>query len=60
MDSATCVDCGATKQLLFVMANLGRGAFVAILCETCWHRRRYRAELERRSKKRWPTTTTER
>jgi hypothetical protein len=51
MDASSCDDCGATKQLLIVAADLGRGAFLAVLCETCWHRRQYRAELEKRRPK---------
>jgi hypothetical protein len=60
MDSMTCDDCGAIEALLLVSADLGRGAFLAVLCETCWHRRQYRVELEQRKAKQWPTTTTER
>lgn len=35
-----------------VVADLGEGAFLDILCETCWHRRQYRAELKRRLEER--------
>lgn len=50
-DVAHCDDCGvadSSRQLLIVVADLGRGAFLAVLCDPCWHRRQYRAELERR------------
>jgi hypothetical protein len=43
-----CDDCGGREKLLMVAADLGQGAFLAILCETCWHRRQYRAELIKR------------
>jgi len=35
-------------KLSIVAADLGNGAFLKILCATCWHRRQYRAELEER------------
>jgi len=47
----TCEDCGMSdehQQLLLVWAELGDGAFVAILCDVCWHRRQYKAELRAR------------
>ena len=47
-----CEDCPALDNLLIVVADLGEGAFLAVLCETCWHRRQYRAELEKRKVKR--------
>ncbi len=41
-----CADCDDCRQpLLLVSADLGHGAFLSILCETCWHRRKYRAQL---------------
>ena len=47
-----CDDCGGTEQqrgeLNIVSADLGNGAFLAVLCSACWHRRQYRAELEKR------------
>lgn len=46
-----CRDCGVTdesEQLAIVAADLGEGAFLAILCKTCLHRREYRHELRRR------------
>lgn len=45
----TCDDCGREDDLRIVAADLGRGAFLKILCGVCWHRRQYRAELERRA-----------
>ncbi len=47
-----CENCGAAERLLLVAADLGQGAFLAVLCETCWHRRQYKAELESRKGKR--------
>jgi hypothetical protein len=41
-----CDDCAQTAALLIVSADLGPGAFLAVLCDVCWHRRQYRAELE--------------
>jgi len=49
---AECQDCWTTEELLIVTADLGQGAFLAVLCETCWHRRQYRAELEKRRARR--------
>ncbi len=46
--SLHCDDCHAVGRLLIVWGDLGRGAFLAVLCDVCWHRRQYRAELERR------------
>ncbi len=46
-----CQDCGQDEiaaELLLVAADLGEGAFLAVLCFLCWHRRLYRAELKRR------------
>jgi hypothetical protein len=50
-DDVSCQDCGHANDgsLLMVSAELGDGAFLAVLCETCWHRRQYRAELQRRA-----------
>jgi hypothetical protein len=48
----TCEDCGSRGPLLLVAADLGFGAFLALLCDTCWHRRQYRAELEKRRARR--------
>lgn len=47
----TCDDCGVPDDLFelhMIAADLGKGAFLKILCAVCWHRRQYRAELERR------------
>jgi hypothetical protein len=47
----TCEDCGASEldqELVLAVADLGEGAFLTILCPLCWHRRQYRAELDRR------------
>jgi hypothetical protein len=43
-----CDKCGTDKDLSLVCADLGRGAFLKILCDTCWHRMQYRADLEKR------------
>jgi len=43
-----CKDCGTKDDLLIVSADLGKGAFLAVLCGVCWWRRQYRAELEKR------------
>ena len=43
-----CDDCGALERLAIACAELGEGAFLAILCDVCWHRRLYRAELKAR------------
>lgn len=46
-----CDDCGDFDPpggLLIVSADLGEGAFLAVLCAVCWHRRQYVAELKRR------------
>ncbi len=43
-----CEDCGALDNLSIVWADFGAGAFLALLCDTCWHRRQYRAELKDR------------
>jgi len=47
-----CQDCERGDDqgvpLLIVAADLGEGAFLAILCDVCWHRRQYRAELKSR------------
>jgi len=40
-----CDDCGVRGDLLVVSADLGQGAFLALLCTTCWHRREYRGIL---------------
>lgn len=45
---ADCGGCGYDQELNIVAADLGRGAFLKVLCDVCWHRRKYRAELERR------------
>lgn len=46
---ADCHLCGeALDVLTIVAADLGDGAFLAVLCEVCWHRRQYRSELKRR------------
>lgn len=53
---AHCADCDQCAQvgpgLLMVCADLGDGAFLSVLCDSCWHRRQYRAELERRRRAR--------
>jgi hypothetical protein len=46
-----CADCGAFHNLLIVCADLGDGAFLDVLCATCWHRRQYLAELKKRKGK---------
>jgi hypothetical protein len=49
-DWAACDDCrasGPEVDLSLISANLGEGAFLRILCSICWHRRQYRARLER-------------
>jgi len=50
----SCEDCGklATEEapLDIIAADLGKGAFLAVLCESCWHRRQYRAELKKRAR----------
>lgn len=46
-----CEDCHATdkrRDLLIVMADEGSGAYLAVLCEVCSHRRGYRARLRLR------------
>jgi len=43
-----CQDCGEVDFPLLVVADLGQGAFLALLCDTCWHRRQYRAKLLKR------------
>jgi len=43
-----CDDCGTSDDLLIISADLGEGAFLAILCKQCWHRRQYRASLLKR------------
>ena len=47
-----CVDCeGANPGDVFLcVGDFGQGAFLTVLCETCWHRRQYRAELHRRKR----------
>lgn len=50
-DEMTCQDCDSKEphaDLHIVVADYGYGAFLAVLCEVCDHRRRYRAELRRR------------
>ncbi len=51
-----CADCGECQmpleRLLLVTADLGDGAFLTMLCETCWWRRQYRAELKGRLRRR--------
>lgn len=50
-----CDDCGAAaweKQLFLCTGDAGNGAFLAILCEVCEHRRYYRGALERRRRAR--------
>ena len=46
--ASSCQDCQTTEGVMIIAADLGLGAFLAVLCETCWHRRQYRAELEKR------------
>jgi len=49
--SRHCADCGHADRkhtMLLISANLGEGAFLAVLCDVCWHRRQYRADLRRR------------
>jgi hypothetical protein len=46
-----CEDCNGGDNLRIYSADLGKGAFIAVLCTTCWHRRQYRAELEQRRSK---------
>lgn len=61
-DVATCADCDAQHDLLIYAADYGQGAFLAVLCSVCAHRRRYRGHLirellaRRGSSKRKPTT----
>ena len=46
-----CGDCGNREphaELYMYAADLGEGAFLKVLCEVCWHRREYRAELKSR------------
>lgn len=48
-----CVDCGrcgSDQELLIVAADFGEGAFLAVLCSVCEHRRWYRAELRKRAR----------
>jgi len=49
---ARCDACGGAEQLVgelnIISADLGEGAFLAVLCSKCWHRWQYRAELEKR------------
>ena len=47
-----CDDCEATEDLAITIADLGEGAFLAVLCPVCWHRREYRGDLQRRLDKR--------
>jgi hypothetical protein len=35
-------------SIQLVFADLGDGAMLAVLCDQCWHRMQYRAELKRR------------
>src|SRR5262245_2953740 len=46
-----CEDCQRVSiedhPLQIVAADLGQGALLAILCEQCWHRRKYRAKLRK-------------
>jgi len=51
MQDMTCDDCGTTESLRIAVGDFGAGAFIMVLCDTCWHRRQYRAELERRKRK---------
>lgn len=54
--SVHCEDCDACRlfdeDVYIVAANYGDGAFLAVLCATCDHRRQYRAELKKRLKAR--------
>jgi hypothetical protein len=44
-----CADCGSCDEgLKLVAADLGEGAFLAVLCPVCWHRRQYKADLLKR------------
>jgi hypothetical protein len=43
---SSCGLCGATHELQLVAADLGRGAFLRVYCDTCWHRAKYRAHLK--------------
>jgi len=50
-ETGHCDDCAhAHRQhnMLIVAADLGEGAWLAVLCDGCWHRRQYRAELRKR------------
>lgn len=51
-----CEDCGGSHDtcgdLLLVSANYGQGAFFAVLCPVCDHRRQYRGELLARRRRR--------
>lgn len=53
----TCDDCAAPdtlEELAIVAADFGEGAFLAILCATCLHRREYRGHLRRKKAlRRW-------
>jgi DNA-directed RNA polymerase subunit RPC12/RpoP len=44
-----CADCGATdapdRELEIICADYGWGAFLAVLCPVCDHRRWYKAHL---------------
>lgn len=43
-----CGQCGAEHELLIVAADTGQGAWLAVLCDVCDHRRWYRGQLRRR------------
>lgn len=55
----TCQDCSSDAPaggLLIVSADLGNGAFLAVLCDICWHRRQYRAKLQELKRQRARST----
>lgn len=45
MEPMGCDNCHGQLELSIVVADLGNGAFLRVLCATCWHRLQYRAHL---------------
>jgi hypothetical protein len=46
MTNNPCDRCGRDdKPIVIVFADLGEGAMLAVLCDTCWHRLQYRTKL---------------